>query len=396
MSKNPVLGSRALFGALEPAVYLAHAAISPASDPVRAAACRVADRMAERGADAFAEMLEMREVLRAKLARLIRAEPEDIGFVLDTTHGLSALATSIPFKPGDRIVLFRGEYPSNVSVFQQLARRLGLSTVFLDAWAFLQDVDEACAALARELERGARVVSVSQVQFQSGLRMPLSRIGGLCRQYGTWLCIDGVQGLGVVPLDVRRESVDMLACGAHKWLMGLPGAGFVYVRPEIMRLLQPVLVGNMSHVGGAEMLLGAPGQLRYDRPLLERPSVFEGGMLGAAALAALSASVELILEVGVGAILDHVRAYHDGLEPELIARGFSSVRAADPQLQSGILSLRPPAGIHAGQLAGALAGRGVQCSSPDGHLRLAPHWPNVLSEIPAVCAAVDAALDELR
>lgn len=391
---TPALGSRALFPELTARAYLAHAAISPLSQPVLIAMASLQRAYASAGAGAFSQSLTIRESCRARIARLIGAEADHIGFVQNTGHGLSAIATALDLRVGERIGLFAGEYPSNVSVFQQVAARAGAGVHFFSAEAFAKAPERALADVETELQRGMRLVSVSAVQFQTGLRMPLAALGGLCTRYGTSLCVDAVQALGAVPIDVDALQIDALACGGHKWMMGAEGAGFLYVRPRLMARFQPLLVGNLSHKDALLMLGGERDELRYDRPLLTTPRVFEGGMQSSVSLAALDASLELIERLGVASIYAHIQRYHDRLEPELVDRGFESMRASHPDQRSAMLSWRPPAGVHAGRLVGSLAQRGVVGSSPDGLLRFAPHWPNHHDELPLVLSAVDEALRE--
>jgi selenocysteine lyase/cysteine desulfurase len=118
----------------------------------------------------------------------------------------------------------------------------------------------------------------------------------------------------------------------------------------------------------------------------------EGGGLPDGLLAGLLASLEILLALGVPAIATHVGGYLDRLEPELLARGFRSLRTRGPAGRSGILAVEPPAGVTAAGLARELRGRGVSCSTPDGALRFSPHWPNHADEIPEVLRAVEGAL----
>jgi selenocysteine lyase/cysteine desulfurase len=221
--------------------------------------------------------------------------------------------------------------------------------------------------------------------------MPLQRIAELCHAYGAELAIDAVQALGAMPIDVRALGVDYLAAGSHKWLLGLDGAGVLFARRELAARLRPGIVGAMSHVDASAIFVGA-NQLRYDRPLRSDVRVFEGGMMSSVSLAALSASLDLLLPLGAANIHAHVNAYLDRLEPALTARGFSSLRMADEARRSCILGLRPPTGVDAATLAGKLLAQGVIGASPDGVLRFAPHFYNALDEVPKVIAALDAAL----
>jgi selenocysteine lyase/cysteine desulfurase len=204
--------------------------------------------------------------------------------------------------------------------------------------------------------------------------------------------VDAVQACGAVPLDVVKEQIDYLSSGAHKFLMGLEGAGFVYVNPRVVTRLRPRVAGWLSHEEPDRFLFAGQGHLRYDRPIRQSADFLEGGTLSAVGFAALGASVETLLELGIPAIFAHANRYLDELEPLVVARGFRSLRAPDSERRSCILSLVPPPGVNLAALRTALAKRGVVCAIPDGLLRFAPHWPNHRDEIPLVVRALDEAL----
>jgi cysteine desulfurase / selenocysteine lyase len=392
---TPRLGDRSLFSQLRAVAYLNHAAISPACDPVRRAAQRALAELAEVGSSAFSARLAEREALRAKLARLLNAESDDeIALVPNTSFGLSALAMSLPWRAGERVLVFEGEYPTNVSIWQRACELFDLSITFLPLDDFARPDGPDFTRLEAELARGGvRLCAVSAAQFQTGLCMPLERIATLCHAHGAELAVDAVQALGCVPLDVRALGIDYLAAGSHKWLLGIDGAGVLYARNSLAARLRPVAVGAMSHVN-ALALFGGPGELRYDRPLRPDVRVFEGGMLSCVSCSALDASVSLLLQLGPAAIHRHVNGYLDLLEAGMRARGFVSLRAPDAARRSGILGLRLPPSAAGGALwlATQLAARGITCSSPDGVLRFAPHFANATDEVPRVLAAVDDAL----
>ncbi len=392
----PRLGDRALFPDLEARAFLNHAAISPPSEPVRAVAHEVVGDYARKGVGAFLKWRDRREGLRARLGRLIGVGAEDIGFVANTTTGVSTIALDFPWRRGDRVIGFRGEFPTNITPWQQATVDHGVEVVLLDADTYRVDPAAGLRALETELRQGARLVAVSAVQFQTGLRMPLEAITRLAHAHGAQVFVDAIQALGVVPLDARALGVDYLACGSHKWLMGLEGCGFLYIRPDRVGELVPRTAGWLSHEEPIRFLVEGEGHLRYDRPIRRKADFVETGALNGVGLAALDASVGLIEQLGVEAIYQHVQAWHDRIEPQLVERGFASMRAPWAEGRSGSLSLRPPQGTTAMALAAALAERGVAVSTPDGLLRLAPHWPNGLGEVERVVEAVDEALAAAR
>lgn len=388
------LGDRALFPELESFAYLGHAAVSPASSEVRRAVAAVADDYARHGFGAFGRWLEQRERLRARIARLINASTADVGFVASTTISVVDIALSLPWKAGERIVCFRGEFPANVTPWQQAARTFGLEVCFLDADAFR--TDEGLALLEEELARGVRLVAVSAVQFATGLRMPLEAIAERAHAAGAEVFVDAIQATGAVPVDVAQSKVDYLGCGSHKFLMGLEGAAFLYVRPDRMASLVPRTAGWLSHEEPLRFLTEGAGHLRYDRPIRGDVTYFEGGAQNGVGLAALEAALAPIEALGVPRIFEHVQGYLDELEAGLLERGFRSERSAEPSRRSATLSVVPPAELELNRLASGLSARGVVVSTPDGRLRFAPHWPNALDEVPRVLAALDEASKDAR
>jgi cysteine desulfurase/selenocysteine lyase len=388
--RGVALGERARwFPELAPFAYLAHAGVSPASIEVRRASLVAIDHYARVGLSAYAAWRAQRDRLRGSIARLIGApSPSDIAFVASTTRSVIDVAMSIPWRLGDRIVCLRGEFPANVTPWQRAAHTFGLEIAWLDADSFR--TDEGIEALRRELARGVRLVAVSAVEFQTGLAMPIEAIVREAHAAGAEVFVDAIQACGVVPMNVGE--IDYLGCGSHKWLMGLEGCAFVYVRADRAAALVPRVAGWTSHEDAFSFLFEGEGHLRYDRPFKRDASVFESGAMNTVGLAGLEGAIALIEALGVPAIFAHVSAYLDALEPALIERGFRSERHA--RLRSGILSMRPPENASLSALYRALDRRGVACSTPDGRLRFAPHWPNALDEVPRVIAAIDEGLRE--
>lgn len=390
------LGDRSLYPDLKASAYLAYAATAPVSTLVKAAVNQVLDGYATQGNVAFLEWLEQRERLRAKLGRIIGAKAEDIALTAGTTRGISDLALSLPWRGGDRIVLFDREFPANVSPWQRAAELFGLDLDFVDMARAIENPSNILEQTETLLKRGVRLVAVSAVQFQTGLRMPLAELSALCRRHGAELCVDAIQACGVVPLDVHALGIDYLVTGSHKWLLGPEGVGFLYAKPERAKALVPRTSGWLSHEDGTTFLFAGKGQLRYDRPIKPTLQMLEGGSSSTLGFAALEAAIEPILALGPEAIFEHVNRYFDGLEPALVSRGFKSFRGGGKPSRSCILALDPPDGIGAPELVAQLRPRGVFASMPDGLLRFAPHFPNSQSEIETVLGAVDEAVDSIR
>jgi len=368
---EPALGSRALFPELKDIAFLAHAGVSPPSQPVCQAIQKTLLHFAREGPGAVPEALEQRRRVRLLLARLLGTEAAHIALTGGTTWGVLAVAQNFPWKAGDQIVVLEGDFPTNVVPWRQAALQhdLRLRTI------------EHIEQLEAVLREGVRLVALSAVQFQTGLRLPIPELGRLCHRYGAELFMDAIQALGAVPLDV--SEVDYLSGGAHKWLMGVEGCGYLYCNPARLSALHRHWAGWLS-VEEPIGFLFEPGQLRYDRPVRDEIQFLEAGSNSAVGFAALEASLEMLLALGVENIFAHLQAYHDCLEPALCELGLQSLRGGVGE-RSGILAFRPRG--NSGQIAADLLQAGVRISNPDGVLRLAPHWPNALAECEAVAAA---------
>ena len=367
------LGSRELFPHLQDRVYLGHAGVSPLSLPVQQAVENYCQSLAAQGFGSVPEVLAMRRRLRARLGQLLTCSPENLALTGGTSWGILAIAQNLAWKAKERVALVEGEFPTHVTPWQRAAAQHDLQVVMLGS---------DLADLEKELRQGLRLLAFSAVAFQSGLRNSWESITELCHAYECEVFVDAIQACGVVPFEVGH--IDYVAGGAHKWLMGVEGCGYLYVRPHRQAALQRNWAGWLSHDDPVSFLTEGAGHLRYDRPLRSDMQYLELGSSAAIAQVALDASLELLLGFGIEAIFAHVTHYLDQLEPALVELGFESLRSRSRL--SGALSLRPPSGS-VSDWATALLAQGIRISTPDGLLRLAPHWSNPQSEVEEVVAA---------
>jgi cysteine desulfurase/selenocysteine lyase len=392
MENAPSLGSRALFPRLEARAYLAHAAVSPLSEPVCAAIAGTLTDYAARGVSAAIAQADVREHLRMSLGALLQVPPAQIGLVQSTSVAATIVARSVGLGPGDRVLLFDGEFPANVLPFQHAAREGGAEIVRLPVASYQHDVHVGLAELEAALARPVRLVAVSAVQFQTGLHMPIAAMAKLCHRYGTELFVDAIQAIGAVPFDAHALDADFVAASGHKFLMGPEGTGFLYVHPRALQRMTRGFAGWASVVDAFRFLFAGKGHLHYDAQVVEGTRFVEQGAPNALGHAGLNASVGLLLKLGVDSIFAHVTRYLDLLEPHLLALGCTSLRAPDPAARSASLCVLPPPGappLH--ELAQRLAADGVIVSTPDGHLRFAPHFANNEAELAEVVDALKRA-----
>lgn len=360
--------------------YLNYAGVGPLAAATRQAMFDAVTAQETRGVGAVASWLPMAQRARVAAASLIGASADQIGLVRSTSEAIQAVAHGIPWKRGDRIVLFEGEFPSNVIPWLLAAERHGLEVRWVPASAFLGPSGDGLARVA-EAVQGARLVAVSAVQFQTGLRMPVHEITALAHAAGAEVLVDAIQAIGAVPF--AAGEVDYVACGGHKWLMGPMGTAFLYARR--WEGLRPELAGWLSQTDPFAFLGGPVGQLNYRAPFRQGPEIVEGSAQNFIGLAGLAVALELALE-HAGA---DVQPLIDRAEAGLVARGFVSHRPALAAQRSAILSLTLPVGPTLAALAHDLGDRGVCVATPDGRLRIAPSWPTADEEIDVLLDAVD-------
>ena len=206
-------------------VYLNHASIAPLCPRSAAAMRRLATDVEEFGSFHYPEWLKVYEGIRTATARLINAAPAEIAIVKNTSEGIATIANGIEWRAGDRVVAFTEEFAANFFPWKHLEQR-GVCVTWLSIFDDLDKVDEAC--------RGARLLAVSFVQYLSGFRADIVRMGEICARHNCLFLVDAIQGLGAFPLDVRAANIDFLAADGHKWLLGPEGCGILYVRAERM------------------------------------------------------------------------------------------------------------------------------------------------------------------
>jgi selenocysteine lyase/cysteine desulfurase len=246
--------------------------------------------------------------LREALARLIGSDVEEVSIQRNTSDAISMVAGGLDLRAGDRIVTAGCEYPSNVYPWVNAAERVGASVELVpedrdsDGRAFVNEdrLIEAC-------ERGqTRVLAISHVQWTSGQRMNLDRLGSFCRDRDIFFCVDGIQSLGVVPLDVSRTPVDAVCSGGHKWLMSPLGAGLLYVRRDWIERLRP------SSVGWASVERPLDWSIKWK--LQGSAERFESGTHNLVGLIGMLESVRLLNELGIDRIHERVRGLCERFE----------------------------------------------------------------------------------
>lgn len=335
---------------------------------------------------------------RAEAAALLGGRPEDITLTPSASSGLVAVAQGFPWRPGDEVVAPLGEFPANAWPWLALeARGVAFREVPLwaghtagaGAWASRPPTAEADpeARLIEALGPRTRILAVSWVRFQDGLKLDLPRLGRACQARGIHLVVDGIQAAGTVPVDL--EGLSAFATSGHKGLLSPQGLGFLWTDERLRRSLSPS--GSWLSVEEATDFSRPSTDLR--RAWLRDGRALEPGGPNLLHLSALLESLRLINRAGVPAIAAHGAA----LQARLLEALRGSPWAAEGDRLGGLREAgrmgsflafhhggRGPAGMEALLKAGMR--RGIFASVREGYLRVAFHGFHTEADVDRVGA----------
>lgn len=342
--------------------YLNHAAVSPWPQRSAEAVRRFAEANVSSGACDYPDWLKLERSLRERLARLLNAPSTgDIALVKNTSEALSFVAFGLDWRPGDQVIISDEEFPSNRIVWLALAP-LGVEVIEVG----LRGTDPE-GALLQAIGPKTRLLSISAVQYASGLRLDLPRLGRGCRQHGVLLCVDAIQQLGALPFDVQACACDFAMADGHKWLLGPEGLGVFYCRSELRDRLE-------LHEYGWHMLEHAGDYSRQDWQPARSARRFECGspnMLGAFAL---EASLSLLEEVGMPRVAQKLQERMQWLLDGIAALpGVQLHSPVDVERRAGILTFSL-SGWDNQLLYQRLREERVICAQRGAGIRLSPHF----------------------
>lgn len=315
---------------------------------------------------------------REAAAGLIGADTAEIALATNTSFGLGLAARALPWRRGDLVLVSAREFPANVYPWRRLGDA-GVSVEMLpctpDGWP---DEDRMVDRLA---EPRVRCLAVSLTQFANGYTVDLARLSAATRALGKFLVVDAIQALGQLPVDVRRTPVDILACGAQKWLLSPWGSGFLYVRRDLIATLDPAITGWMAFEGTDDF-----GRLcEYQDALRSDARRFELISLPFQDLHGMSVSIGLLQQLGVGAIATHLARLAQPVREWAERRGVP-VTSPVGDHGSGIVCVAPSPVEEAYR---ALRAARIYCSLREGALRLSPHCYNTVEEMVRVTEVLD-------
>lgn len=361
---------RALFPVTERANYLNHAAVSAPPRPTIDAIHSYLTDVSENGSVNFKSWLATKERVRVLLAQLLGARPEQVAFVRNTSDGLSTVANGLKWREGDNLVTFRNEFPSNIYPWLRTRDAFGVEVRMCEERAGRIDIDE----LIGLIDHKTRLVAISQVQYASGFRANLEKIGRAARANDALLVVDVIQGLGVVPTNVDSDLIDVAAGACHKWLLTPEGVGFLYLSDRARERIQPTLVGWISVPNPEEYN-------NFDQGWNKGTLAWETGTGPAGLIHGLEESLKLLIETGTESIQAHLEKLTDHFCQRLSGRSYELVSSRREGEKSQIVCIRHASGLSSMDLYSHLKRRDIITAPRGDRLRFSPHLFNTFEEI---------------
>ncbi len=355
--------TRSMFPVTRDTAYLNNAAESPLSTNVRARLQEYLDF----SASAPQNKPSVRQETRILLADLFGGLADEYALVPGTGMGIGMVAEGFEWRSGDNVVVPVGEHWNNTFPWLSLERR-GVEVRFCPLEADYRIDPDRIAGL---MDTRTRILSIAAVRHTSGFRADLRRLGSIAHERGALFLVDGIQAVGVCPLDVERDGIDILACGGFKWLLGLPGTGFLYVNKNAQEKIQPVLPGMFSAEDNLAELRFFSDARRYETGTIAYPLYY-----------AWAAGLELLNELGVKRIHERVLGLADSLIVGLRKKNFTIISPVEREIErSAIISFTAGSPEKNKILAESLASRGIIISVRDGRCRASPNFFNDAEDV---------------
>ena len=367
---------RSEFPITEQYAFMNHAAVSPLPTRVTDAVESLFREFSHYGIARYPHWEQRVREVRGLFAKLIHADVNEIAFVGSTSEGLSTVASGLQWKKGDTVLVPEADFPANIYPWMNLERQ-GVTVRFIpkkEGKYSIKDIESV-------LSPRTRLISVSSVDFLSGFYCDLDALGEFCQKKGILFCVDAIQSLGLIPMDVKKLGVHFLTAGGHKWLLSTMGCGCLFISKDVNHLIHPDRVGWKS-VGDEENFFRVHFNLKPDALR------FEPGTMNVAGIYCLGAAIELLFEVGVKRIHKNVLTLTDILFHELEDRKVKIITPKERNERSGIVSFVPSS--NPSLLWRHFNENSIMVSLRDNFIRLSPHFYNNSEDVSRFLKVLDS------
>lgn len=370
---------RKLFPYLETGrIYFNHASVSPFSKRVTNSIEDYIRMRSITDIDNISVFMSAIENAKKNIASMINTKPDRIAFVDNTSNGLNVIAQGIEWKKGDRIILNDIEFPSNIYPFMNL-RQYGVEIDLLHAKNGVISAEDIINAV----KPTTKLISISSVQFLSGYRVDIDKLGEYCKKKNILLSVDAIQEIGALKVDVKKSRIHFLACGTQKWMMGLMGLAFIYISDELQEKIKPKYVGWNSVENPWELL-------NYDFVLKKSADAFQNGSVSLIGVTGLNAAISLFKDFGLDEVEKRVLDNSEYLIKSFEELGLNPLlKGLERKYLSGIVSFTSS---NVKQIFEELKKENISVTMREGFIRFSPHFYNTLDELSKAVDIVNSTL----
>ena len=354
-------------------IWLNNCGVVPAGKYIVEVLSRFMEGYAKKGIlTEVANYPKVKENIKGILSDLLNCSPDELCLTHNTAEGMNFISHGLNLSSEDEVILLENEYPSNVYPWRHLEKR-GVKLVTTPMEKTPETFLEALKNLVTEK---TRVISLSAVHWCTGMPLPLDQVGELCKEKNIDFVIDGAQGVGMQPMDVKKANISYMSFSAWKWLMGPVGLGVLYVSREKLDVLEPVFIGTESVVQDREYL-------PYKSELKPTADRFTFSTANFNDWIYFEAALEFLQDIGFFAVRERIFELCAHLSQELTRIGFKVLSDQFPDYPTGIVVCEKPE-VRADKIVEHLKKNNIIAAERLGRVRFSPHVyisPEQLDEV---------------
>lgn len=368
---------RNLFPATQKYTYLNSAAVAPLpATAVEAVHSQLKD-VSENGSVNYPEWIATKQRAREIIAEMLNVRAEQIAFLRNTSDGFASVANGLKWAKGDNIVSFEREFPANFYAWRRIRDAFAVELRLCPERDGRIDLDE----FINLIDSNTKLVSISAVQYGSGFRADLERIGKVARAVDALFAVDIIQGFGALAFDLPAQFVDIAAGASHKWLCSPEGCGVMYLSDRARQRVEPTLVGWIS--------VEVPWNFEdLEQPFKPNALAWESGTGGSSLFYGLEQSVKLLHETGAENIENYLEELSDYLCELLAGKNYEIVSSREKGEKSQIVCIKSLNGLTPNEIAGNLEKENIIVSPRGSRIRIAPHFFNNREDIEKLIEAL--------
>ncbi|HEY2846973.1 MAG TPA: aminotransferase class V-fold PLP-dependent enzyme, partial [Pyrinomonadaceae bacterium] len=307
----------------------------------------------------------------------MNVRPEQVAFTRNTSDGIATIANGLTWQPDDNIVTFANEFPANWYPWKRVRDEYGIEIRLCPEREGRIDLDEFCSMI----DQNTKVVAISAIQYASGFKADLERIGRAAREVDALFVVDVIQALGGCGFDLPAQFVDVASGAGHKWLCAPEGCGFVYISDRARERVKPTLVGWIS--------VETPWDFAdREQPWRSTALAWESGTGCSALFYGLEQSLKLLTDTGLANIENYTLGLSDQLCDGLAGRDYDIVSSRTPGEKSPIVCIKHRNGHPANEIAKDLEKQKIIVSPRGDRLRIATHFYNNSQDVDRLLEAL--------